>query len=556
MQGTITTKSPITLEDPKLAYTLSGNTNVGAATLFDTIYLQIGSSTMTWSANNSGTASFLGLATVNSSAQVKVYAKLRDQAAAGTFKFADLRLSSFDKVEYVSNQNTVQNAVGTISAVSVAVTDSKLSATRVDGLGNTKVAVGSKAVTVNGLNLAVTQGNDVSVSNAEYTVTGSGNFLNNAFATLYVDGQAVSTKTISSTGVTFDGLTKTVGKTPVNLTVKVDFSDAYEDGTFSMKLSNLSVVDVLTSKTVTGLTVPTSAVFTVAQAKGTLSASDANPKASLLLAGDKDQKVLAFRVKAENDSVKLRDVVFSGTNLDNLSNFRLLTPTNKYVASTSNTATNVEFKTLELDDAVAMDKTETYYLVADVNTNVNASFSVVLDKALTYVKGSNGLVKLADASSVNVSSNTHLVAENKAVVAKSSNASKDISTSALRFSVTASGKDQVTLSGATFNNLLSGYTGSAMVKVYKDTIQSANLLGSGSHVNGTDVVVSFNNNKTVDAGSTNNYIVVVEGVVIDSNANTPSWTVRLADLSVVSGSATISAKAYNNMGEFPLTETK
>jgi hypothetical protein len=321
-----------------------------------------------------------------------------------------------------------------------------------------------------------------------------------------------------------------------------------------MRLTNLDVVDVLTSKTVALNSVPTSAVFTVAQAKGTLSASDANPKASLLLAGDKDQKVLAFRVKAENDSVKLRDVVFSGTNLENLSNFRLLTPTNKYVASTSNSGTNVEFKTLELDDAVAMDKTETYYLVADVNTNVNASFSVVLDKSLTKVRGTNGTVK--DAEGVNVSSNTHLVAENKAVVAKSSNASKDISTSALRFSVTASGKDQVTLSGATFNNLLSGYTGSAMVKVYKDTIQSANLLGSGSHVNGTDVVVSFDNNKTDDAGSTNNYIVVVEGVVIDSNANTPSWTVRLSDLEVVSGSAVIFAKEYNNMGEFPLTEIK
>lgn len=450
-----------------------------------------------------------------------------------------MRLESFTDREYVSNQNDVNSAVGTISAVTLSVDSTALSVTRVDGLGNTKVAVGSKAVTVNGLSLAVTQGNDVSISNAEYTVTGSGEFTNNAFATLYVDGTAVSTKTInvaSGSSITFDGLSKVVSKASTNLTVKVDFSDAYADGTFSMKLKKVDVVDTLTSKTDITYSVPSSAIFTIAQAKGTLSKSDNNPKASLLLAGDKDQKVLAFRVKAENDTVKLRDLEFTGTGLNNLSNVRLLTPTNKYISATSNDSDSVSFVNINPEDSIVMDRTETYYLVADVNTNVNDTFSVVLLENGTKIKGSNGVVRSVETDSVDVDSNTHLVAENKAVVAKSSNSSKDISTSALRFSVTASGKDQVTLSGAMFDNQLSGYTGSSvMVEVYKDTISSSNLLGSGSTSNvGGAVTVAFNANQTVDAGSTNNYIVVVKGVVIDSNANTPAWTIRLSDLEVVS----------------------
>lgn len=424
---------------------------------------------MTWSATATGKVTFLGTATVNSSAQVKVYAKLKDQASAGTFKLQDLRLDSFTKKEYVSNQNTVSSAVGTVNGVTISVDDTSLSITRVDGLGNSKIAVGSKAVTVYGLNLAVTQGNDVNISNPEFTVisnntgslsSGTGAY-NNVFATLYVNGTAVSTKTVNASTVKFDGLSQKVGKTAVNLTVKVDLSDAFASGTLALDLTGLDAVDTLTSKQLypSGVTAPDSAVFTVADAKGTLSDSDNNPKASLLLAGDKDQKVLAFRLKAENDKVTLRDLVFTGTNLDKLSNFRLLTPTNKYVASTNSTNAVVEFKNITLEDSVAMDRTETYYLVADVNTNVDSTFQVTLDKAQTYIKGSNGAVKLVDVSSVDVASKTHKVAENKAVIAKSSNSSKLLINSALRFSVTASGKDQVSLSGANLTLDMYGVSG-------------------------------------------------------------------------------------------------
>lgn len=353
-----------------------------------------------------------------------------------------------------------------------------------------------------------------------------------------------------------------VGKTAVNLTVKVDFSDSFASGTFSMRLTGLSAIDTLTSANVfqsNPLNAPSSAVFTIADAKGTLSASDNNPKASLLLAGDKDQKVLAFRVKAENDTIKLRDLVFTGTTLGNLSNFRLLTPTNKYISATSNSATEVRFTNITPEDSIVMDRTETYYLVADVNTNVDSTFSVVLNETGTQIKASNGNVKAVDATSVDVASNVHKIAENKAVIAKSSNSSKDLETSALRFTVTASGKDQVTLSGITFQNTFSSSYDltNAKIVVYKDNKSTKLGESATGAANIGNVTVNFTQNLTVDAGSTNNYIVAIEGAQT-SDASKDSWTIRVNDLLVKlsNGGSNVNADAYDNMGDFPLTDSK
>ncbi|MDD3145219.1 MAG: S-layer homology domain-containing protein [Candidatus Gracilibacteria bacterium] len=547
MQGTITAKQAITLEDPTLTFNGTGSD------LFSTLYLQIGSSTMTWSATATGTAQFSGLATVNGSTTVKLYAKLKDTANAVDVKFDDLRLTSFTsngKAEYVSNQNEVKSSVGSISGVNVTVGNTNLSVTRIDNMGATKVAVGSKAVLANEVSAVVTQGNDVNISNVTYAITASGTYSNNVFATLFIDGTAVDTKTLSGATVTFNNSSKVISKTATKLAVKLDLSDAYDAGDFSMKLTALNAVDNSTSVTAEPSSFPTSATLTIAAAKGTLSTSDSNPKASLLLAGDRDQKVLAFRVKASNDTIKLRDLVFTGTSLDNLSNFRVVSSSNEVVASsTTSNSGSVTFTSIDTTNTIAMDVTNTYYLVADVNTNVSgATFSVNLDGAQSKVKSTNGTVVNMDTTvTASVASNVHAIEENKAVVAKASNSSKDLSTSALRFTVTASGKDSVTLNSATFDNVLSGYTGATTLTVYKDTVSVSNIVGTGS-VTGP---VTFTGNKTVDAGSTNTYIVVIDGT-IDANANTPSWTVRLTNVLVGS----INANAYTNMGEFPITETK
>jgi len=241
------------------------------------------------------------------------------------------------------------------------------------------------------------------------------------------------------------------------MVVKADFSDSYAAGDVSAKLTSLDAVDSLTSATVTLGSVPSSANLTVATASGIISSSDANPKSQLLLAGAKDQKILAFRIQAKNDTIKLSQLTFTGVKFDYLSNFRVLTPTGNYLPSTSNSVSAVTFNNLNPSDSVVADKTDTYYLVADVNTNTSGvSFSGSLDTLNSKFKSSNGNEYTLYGPTVN--SNNHLINENLAVVAKSTNSSKLITTSALRFTITASGKDQITLSGASFNNLLSGYT--------------------------------------------------------------------------------------------------
>ncbi len=489
-QGTISAKSPITLEDIYLNYTTNAGLNTDAFKAFDTIYLQIGSSVMTWTAplpvppatTVVGQAQFLGLATVDGTVKYKIWAKIKDTATLTSFKFASFDLSSvYTRAEYVSNQNVVNTGVGSIPAVQLSIDTGALSVTRTDGLGNTNIAVGSTGVVANGLSLAVNTGNNLVISNPVYTVTATGAYTNNVTATLYVDGTAVSTKTINGATVSFN-TNQTITKTPKTMVVKVDFADAYAPTgpiptpTFSMKLTGLDITDSLTSATIALGSVPSSVTYTLAAATGTASISDANPKASLLLAGSKDQKILAFRVKAANDNVKLRDVTIIGTTIGNLSNFRLLTPTANYIPATSNDASSVTFSNISTTDTILKDKTDTYYLVADVNTNVAVdTFSATLDVSASTVKATNGTITALAGS--DIVGNTHKILENSAVIAKGTNSSKDLVTSALRFTVTAAGKDNVTLNSATFANIFSGYTlTNAKVTVYKDSISASNKL--------------------------------------------------------------------------------
>ncbi len=377
LKGTITSKSAITLEDPNIALTLSAGT---FSQTFDTVYLKIGSSVMTWTAENgNGLAEFLGLATVNGTADVEIYAKLRDTAPTGTAKFDDIRLSTFTKKEYVSNQNTVSSSVGSISAVTVSVDSTAMSVTRVDGLGNTTIATGGKSVKLYGVKLNVTQGNSVSISNPVFNVVNAGPGtlqLNNVFATLYVDGVAAQTKTVTGPTVSFNSVTKTIAtSTPVTLEVVVDLADAFTSGNLTVNLASIDAVDSLTSVNLGAITGPNSATFTVANPVGTLQTSDANPKATLILAGAQAQKLLGFRIKSQFDTIKVRDLRFTGTNLNALSNYRVVDELGNAVAEGASTVTAgvVEFTNITTTDSIASDITKTYFLVADANTNTNVA---------------------------------------------------------------------------------------------------------------------------------------------------------------------------------------
>lgn len=333
MQGTITAKNAVTLEDPRL--TISSLSTGNLSDYFNTLYLQIGSSVLSATAagvTGSG-IDFLGTVNVSGTATVKLYGTLKSTTslADATIKFADVKLDSFKGTnQYTGNQNTLSTAVGSIPGVTLSVSNTTLSVTRNDGLGATTLAQGSKGVTVYGAQLSSTQGNPMNVTSASFVFTGSNaststGHLNNAYATLYVDGASVVSKTVdTSSAIKFDGFSTIVSSTKsVNLTVKVDFSDSFAGGTFAANLTSVAAVDSVSSKDITGYSIPTGAVFTVAQGQGDLSASDLTPKKQLLLAGSTAQKLFAYKVTATNDDVTLKDMAFTATGLNNVSNVRL-----------------------------------------------------------------------------------------------------------------------------------------------------------------------------------------------------------------------------------------
>jgi hypothetical protein len=113
--------------------------------------------------------------------------------------------------------------------------------------------------------------------------------MNNAFATLYIDGQAVSTQTLRNSPVKFSGFSKVVGTTASRFDVRVSFTEDFAtNDTFSLRLTSLDAIDTVSSTdigaTLTSASFPTSAQFVFKAAEGTLLVSDNNPKSSLFLA--------------------------------------------------------------------------------------------------------------------------------------------------------------------------------------------------------------------------------------------------------------------------------
>ena len=558
MKGTINTKSSITLEDVlALGYTGTYPTN-DLSKMFSTIYLTIGNSTFSYSPTSGDTAAtFLGSATVNGTAQVRMYATLKDTAPAGYVKFNDLKLSSFTLKTYSSNDNNITSAIGSIGGIQVTSQATTLNVTRTDGLSNTAISAGTNGLTVYGLRLSSTQGNGVTLSNLVLDITGNNvgttGYNNNAYLTLYINGTPVQSKTVNSNTITFDGFSKTLNPTtPMDVVVKADFVDSFSEGTFKVTLTGLNAYDTLTSNAVTGYAKPAGAVFTIGTAVGTLAASSDAPLSKLFLSPSTTQKIGAFKVTATNDGVRLYDVAISGTKLDNLSNFKLVDTTGTVIATaTTNDATNVVFSQMNSTPVIAKDTTATYYVVADVNSNTNTGgVAITVKAAWTNVKGSNGNT-IAIAGS-DVSNSTHAIADSTITIVQALNPNKEIGSSALRFTVTAQGKNSVILTGLTAYLATAGYSGN-MVQVYKDSVTQTNLAFSGAYTNGATTLASYNAGKaTIDVGTPVTYIMVFDSAIGNGTNATQSWTAKLTDANF----AGYLASTYNNVATFPLTEVK
>jgi len=548
LKGTLKTNSAITLEDPSLAYGF-GMDDDDMFDYFSTIYMSIGGSTFSYSPANGGastTADFLGTATVNGTVQVKVRGTLKDTAPQATIKVGPLSLSSFNLAEYVSNGNTVASAIGTIEGVNVSVESSTLNVVRTDGLGNQTIAEGSQNLTVLKLTLSSNQGNGVRVSRAIFDeVNGTALANNNSTLTLYVDGQAVATKQLQGSTVTFDFPSFTVNSSASKvMEVKATFAEAFNAGDFQLALDSLQATDVLTTQAVSYQT-PTGAEFTIGTADADLTASTDPILTSLLLSPATAQQVLSFRLKALNDNVTLKDIDFVGTDLDNLNNFRLTTSTGVVIASaSSNNATTVVFTNIaqSASPVFAKDQNVTLFLVADVNSNlVGETFTVTLNGA--NVRSSNGSTIAANVAGGITA--THDIDENTFVVAKAANASKSLATSALRFTITASGKDSVLVNSIDVDAVLAGYQAGATVEILRNNVVlDSDVAGAG---------VTLQPNVEVAAGTTTTFVIRVSGAVVDPMSNSQDWSVTLTE---VDGNG-YDATDYDNVGkDLPFTESR
>lgn len=575
MQGTITAKNAVTLEDPALVIgTLTNSGNLSS--YFSTLYLTVGSSVFSISAAGvqGNTLTFNGTATVTGTAAVKLYGTLKSTTGMqnATIKFNDMNLASFTGTkQYVATQNNVTSAVGSIPGISVSVANTTLNVTRNDTLGNTNLAAGSKAVVVYGAQLSSTQGNPVNVTSASFQFTGSGaQFINNAYATLYVDGTAVTSKTIDTytSAIKFDGITAVVSSTKsVNLVVKVDFSDNFNAGTFQTTLTALAAVDSISSKDITPGSLPAGALFTIKAADAVFAVSDLNPQASLFVANSTGNKLFAFKMTAKNDAVNFKTLTLTGTKLDSFSNYRLYDAAGNLVAmSSTESATGVTFDNVDASKSkVAMDKSVSFYLSADAKSNTDST-GTKLYFGSVVIRGTNGLEVAPTTTIPAIASNSHAVAQNTAVVAKAANTSKEVTTSALRFTVTASGKNSIALVLPTLTARLFGYNNAsgATVKIYKDSVSASNVAFSGTLTDpsaGTTSLslVAANNKNTIDAGSSATFIVTVEGVAGGVANVTPDWNISLSNLNLDTNGDSVTdiqAAAYNNVGQFPITEVK
>ncbi len=118
----------------------------------------------------------------------------------------------------------------------------------------------------------------------------------------------------------------------------------------------------------------------------------------------------------------------------------------------------------------------------------------------------------------------------------------------MEFTVNAFGLSSVTLSSATFNNVLSGYTGGTLTVVRKSDMAN---VGTGV---GTTGVVTFTANNVINANSSETYIVKMVGATIAPATVTSDWSVSLTNLVTSTG---IDAAAYpKNTDTFPLISVK
>lgn len=147
-----------------------------------------------------------------------------------------------------------------------------------------------------------------------------------------------------------------------------------------------------------------------------------------------------------------------------------------------------------------MGQTSVFYVVADIVSSIDRK-----DVAANIVLSGSSVIRSDGAevpmNGADVSGPRHVIAQNTFKVDRSESPNRDLATGVMEFTVSAYGRDKVTLSIAKFNNFLRDYAGGTLTIVRKnDNV----VVGTGTGVTGE---VRFNSNATIDAGSSSTYVV-------------------------------------------------
>lgn len=593
LKGTITTKTPIYLEDITLPVTLSASGN----TIANSFKLKIGGSTFTWTPtiadSGSVNASFDGSVSINGTVSVELTADVKSNAPASTMKFGPLQLSSFATAEYQNTQNAIQAtaSVGSIEGATVTIVRSKLAVTRNDGISSKTIVDGAQNQLLFGATFSTSQDNTIRVN--QFTLSGASStgvvpvsaFNSKLSATLYdANGVAIKTANYTNGKITFFGLNINVAKNaPVAWTVKGNFT-AGATGTLRLTLTSVDAIDTVTSNSVTVSDVAGGAL-TIDGSATVESAANSSLQSQILYGGQANVTLAQFNLEAKNDSVDLTDMYIKtvgglGTNIGNkVNNISLTDGTNTWYGTVRNGI--IAFENMSTN-SLTVSQTKTYSLKADINTILNTgdvttgfvfafdTGNAITDQVAGTVNGiralsqSNGqLVTLVSGANAFISQSTKL-ARGTITVAKV-NVTPSVSEFA-RFEVTAHG-NRVQVTGMNLNliNVTGGNTGN-IVNVYKDglggTLVYSGVVGTGAAVAGTIVFNQSPYYVEISNGQTITFSVKVVNPIATLNGNTAnSMGIDLTNVLYLdkldNGDVIISdSSSYKNTGAFPFTRSQ
>jgi len=574
MEWEIKVTEDIRLEDA--TFTLSQDVSAYVSKLT----LKVWTQSSTWTPDGTTAVSFDGAFTITKDTTVKVMADIKSTATAGTVKFTnDLAIGRFAVAEYVSNQNTISTAIGTIPSATLTVKSSDLSVSRTDGLSDRNIVVWASDVLLFGGKFYTSSDVDVTVYSFEATGSNT-NFNDKLTLNLYVDGEIKSTKTYRSGKATFSSLNIDVEK---NEEVEIEIYGSLDQSIAASEALNLSVTNITaTDENGTDVTVTpavSSSVTTIAAGPVDLVKNSATASASLFAAGTEGVELGMFNIIAQDDTLELTDLYLENDAASAAADLglRINEPKLTIDGTTYNGAIRdgyVVFEGMSEDILPAETKTVTItanisdvlntgdvqsgHIKLDILDNVYASANAGTYNGVRIVSKSNGQT-LTGTSQVTLPTaeigSEHAIARGVAKIANKGTTAS--STRVMEFSITAE-ENRTTLSGLDLT--LAGFSGTALMQIYKNSTSSANLVYSGSVSNAT-TSINLDTAVEVAEGGETTFIVEVQGFspVLVGTSLYQKRVFSITDYAYVdhfqNGDVTLSSVAnYVNVGDLPLYE--